>query len=941
MLCAFLPILLALSCGAIAMADDVLPFHATEKTLDNGLKVIVVPTGFPNLVSLQIPVQTGSRNEIEPGKTGFAHFFEHMMFRGTKLYPPDAYQAIITRAGARQNAYTTDDYTNYHVTFAKEDLEKMLEIEADRFMNLDYEVSPFKTEARAVLGEYNKNVANPVRKLFEVQRNAAFSTHTYKHTTMGFIADIEDMPNQYEYSKAFFDRWYRPEHATVMVVGDVDPDEVIPLVETYFGPWERGDFEASIPAEPEPNGPFYAHHEWNTKTAPLVAVSFLGPAFSETEKESAAMDLLLRLTFGQTSDLYRRLVQDEQKVDMLAGLNAEDQDPSLINVIARVKSAEDVVYVRDAILEACAKARTTAFDAKRVEEAKSNLRYSFAAALDNTEAIASTLAQYVRFQRSYDTLNRLFDRYDACQPADLQAAAQKHFTDARLGVTTIAGEPLPAGIDTPPSLDSLGGSSGSDDLGESRFLVQKSPSPQIVMKFLFLTGSADDPPGKEGLAELTAKMVTQAGSDVLELAEIQKLVYPMAGAFSHQVDREMTVFTGSIHKDNLDRFCGIALDMLLNPGLRAIDFTRNRENQKNELRLDLISNNDEELGKERLQTNVFAGTPYGHPTVGTVAGIDAITVDDVKRFMADQYTWANLKIGISGDAPDSLIAMLEERLSEGLAAGRRAHAAAAPAGRRSNGLTIEILQKDTRATAISLGHPIEVTRSHPDFVPLYLARTWLGEHRSSLSHLYNRIREIRGMNYGDYAYIEAFPGGMFQFFPSPNHARLAQIFEIWIRPVPPHQAHMALRIALHELENMIEHGLTPQAFESTREYLMKNVFVMTDGQDTNLGYLLDSWWYHTPEFTTFMRDRLKSLTLDEVNAVVRRHLSWESLHVVMITKDAETLRDQLLSDEFSPMTYDGEKPKDLLDEDQVIGARRLNLSPNDIVITPVEAVFSK
>ncbi len=101
---------------------DILPFAAVEQTLANGLRVIALNTGYPNLVSIQIPVQTGSRNEVEPGKSGFAHFFEHMMFRGTKRYPADVYQDIVTRSGARQNAYTTDDYTNYHLTFAKDDL---------------------------------------------------------------------------------------------------------------------------------------------------------------------------------------------------------------------------------------------------------------------------------------------------------------------------------------------------------------------------------------------------------------------------------------------------------------------------------------------------------------------------------------------------------------------------------------------------------------------------------------------------------------------------------------------------------------------------------------------------------------------------------------------------------------------------------------------------
>src|SRR5688500_6890759 len=225
-------ILMAALCALMPLAafaqttGDILPFKAAEKTLPNGLKVIVVPTGFPNIVSLQIPVQTGSRNEVEPGKSGFAHFFEHMMFRGTPTLSNDEYTAIITKAGARQNAYTSDDLTNYHVTFSKDDLEKMLEIEADRFQNLSYSEEAFKTEARAVLGEYNKNSANPIRKIYEVQRDAAYTTHTYKHTTMGFIKDIEDMPNQYAYSKVFFDRWYRPERTTVIVAGDVDPAKV-------------------------------------------------------------------------------------------------------------------------------------------------------------------------------------------------------------------------------------------------------------------------------------------------------------------------------------------------------------------------------------------------------------------------------------------------------------------------------------------------------------------------------------------------------------------------------------------------------------------------------------------------------------------------------------------------------------------------------------------
>ncbi|PYQ32340.1 MAG: insulinase family protein, partial [Acidobacteria bacterium] len=189
---------------------------------------------------------------------------------------------------------------------------------------------------------------------------------------------------------------------------------------------------------------------------------------------------------------------------------------------------------------------------------------------------------------------------------------------------------------------------------------------------------------------------------------------------------------------------------------------------------------------------------------------------------------------------------------------------------------------ETRATAISFGHPIDVTRSQPDFAALSVARAWLGEHRSSVSHLYQRIREVRGMNYGDYAYIEAFPRGMFQFFPDPNVGRRSQIFEVWIRPVVPVNAHMALRIAIHELDRLIREGMSKEDFERTRGYLMKNVYVMTATQNQQLGYALDSRWYGIGEFTGYMRDRLANLTLDDVNRAIRAHLSAKNLSVVIV-----------------------------------------------------------
>src|SRR5262249_8342957 len=191
-------------------AGKAFPFPVTEKTLPNGLRVYVVAYDSPGLVAYYSVVRTGSRNEVEPGKSGFSHFFEHMMFHGTEKYPLDAYNAVIKEMGADSNAFTSDDLTVYHILAGKKALPKIVEIESDRFQHLTYKEPDFQKEARAVLGEYNKNASNPLEKMVETLYDHAFTTQTYKHTTMGFLKDIENMPNEMAYSRQFFDRSDRP-----------------------------------------------------------------------------------------------------------------------------------------------------------------------------------------------------------------------------------------------------------------------------------------------------------------------------------------------------------------------------------------------------------------------------------------------------------------------------------------------------------------------------------------------------------------------------------------------------------------------------------------------------------------------------------------------------------------------------------------------------------
>jgi len=428
-----------LAATAAAQQQKIFPYDYEQHDFSNGMRLITVPTDFPNVVALYIVVQTGSRNEIEPGKTGFAHFFEHMMFRGTKEFPPDKYNSVLKEAGASFNAFTSDDLTAYHTTFSKPDLETILRMEADRFQNLEYAEGVFKTEALAVLGEYNKNSASPMMKISETLRGLAFTTHTYKHTTMGFLEDIKDMPNQYDYSRKFFDRYYRPEYTTLIVAGDVDKAAAKKLVEKYWGPWKRGSYTAPVPAEPPQKEAQKGHIDWPTPTLPWLVLAFRAPAYSDTTKETATLDLITFLGFSENSPLYRKLVLEEQKVDVLRATYQDHIDPYLLTVMTRVKKQEDMDSVREQILSALAGFKDNLVKEEELDKVKRHIRYSFALAMDNSEAIASTLAHYVALRRTPETMNRVFELYSQITPEDVRAVARKYFLESGRTTVTLTG----------------------------------------------------------------------------------------------------------------------------------------------------------------------------------------------------------------------------------------------------------------------------------------------------------------------------------------------------------------------------------------------------------------------------------------------------------------------------------------------------------------------
>ena len=435
---------------------DVFPFPVHRTTLDNGLQVVAVPYDSPGIVAYYSVVRAGSRQEVEAGHSGFAHFFEHMMFRGTERYPQEVYNDALKAMGADTNAFTTDDWTNYYVVGPASQLEKIMDLESDRFLNLEYTEEAFRTEALAVLGEYNKNASNPFFFLHERLRELAFEEHTYEHTTMGFLQDIQAMPGYYDYSLRFFDRFYRPENVVVLIVGDVDPERVFSLARRYYGDWERGYEEVQIASEPPQTERRVDEIEWPTPTRPHVMMGWHVPAFDATTRETAALDLLAQLLFSENAPLYQELVVDRQLVDFISGGASFHRDPYLFTVTSRLRSEEALGQVEATLERYLQELKQTPVDAERLERIKSHLRYDFALTLDSAPSVAVTVAEFLNLTGDPSSINRLYDQYQTVTPEDVQRVVRDVFREENQTVVRLVHR-APAADEAAPDAAAEGG----------------------------------------------------------------------------------------------------------------------------------------------------------------------------------------------------------------------------------------------------------------------------------------------------------------------------------------------------------------------------------------------------------------------------------------------------------------------------------------------------
>ena len=442
-LCAFVLLCFATAPSASAQQNNngVFPYPIHTKKLANGMEVIAIPFDSPGLMTYSQVVRVGSRNEVEEGVTGFAHFFEHLMFYGSKKRGQAEIDRVSKSMGAGGNANTTNDRTFYYLTGNAAKIETFFDLYSENFRNLYFSVEDFKKQAGAVLGEYTKNYSGWYRQMDAEVRRLSFKKHTYGHSTMGYEKDIKDMPNQYDYAWTFYERFYRPEYITVIVVGDIDPDQVFELAEKYYGDWERGGYTADIEQEPAQEKEITGRIE-RGDVLPSLMMTYRTPAYAANLKETVSLEIIATLLGSQRSDLYQKLVNESQMAKGFFAFDGQSIDPRYFSIIVRADRGkeENLALMQKDIENAIETIKNKPQDAQLLADIKSNRKYGFLGSLNNPQSIASTIASYYQLTGDANAINSYFETLEAVTADDIMRTAKKYFIKKHRTVVIMSGD---------------------------------------------------------------------------------------------------------------------------------------------------------------------------------------------------------------------------------------------------------------------------------------------------------------------------------------------------------------------------------------------------------------------------------------------------------------------------------------------------------------------
>lgn len=439
LLCAAWPPTTAGQAGAAETAPALRPrpVHIVSRTLGNGLGILLVEDHSTPILNLQVWYHVGSKDE-RPGRTGFAHLFEHLMFKGSAHVAPEQHSRIIEAAGGVDNAYTNDDVTVFWETVPSNFLERVLWLEADRMASLTVDQANFASEREVVKEERRMRVEDPpYGRLFEDLYAVAFTVHPYHHTTIGSMDDL----NQATLSdvQEFYRLFYRPDNATVIVVGDVVPEQCFTWAEKYFGGIPKP--EQPVPRQqlvepPQTEAKQFTKSYGSNSPLPAVVEGYKMPAAFSHDYYVLNLASSI-LSNGESSRLYRQLVYESQIAAQAAGVGNFTEDPNLFLAFAVMNQGKTVEEGKEAIESVLEQLKNQPVSEHELDKAKNQLLAASIFARESDQQTGDNLGFAAVIGKDPELLNRDVDLYLAVTPEDIQRVARDYFVPVRSTVLFI------------------------------------------------------------------------------------------------------------------------------------------------------------------------------------------------------------------------------------------------------------------------------------------------------------------------------------------------------------------------------------------------------------------------------------------------------------------------------------------------------------------------
>ena len=644
----------------------------TQETLDNGLRVIYAPLRQAPVVHVRVLYYVGSRDE-RPDRQGFAHMFEHMMFRGSAHVKPEEHMKLIGTVGGRANAFTSFDQTVYVNTLPSSQLELALYLEADRMASFRVSDEIYRTERNVVTEEWRIRQNRPYGTLWEDFCKAVFVRHSYQWTPIGNMNHLRAA--QAAELQEFFNRYYVPNNAVLVIAGDIDVEAARALVRRYFAWVPRGeDVRRDIPTEPEPT---QARRREVNYRVPLAKVMIGYPAAPHQSDDNCPLSLLATiLGGGRSARLDRALVHGPEPLCVDAGAsNWALADAGVFVLSATVLAGRDADQVEQALAEAVADVREKGVAPKELDKAKTLARVRLIRRRETATGIAAELGTEALIGDDAERVNRRLAEIDAATVDDVKAAAARYLRLAR--ATTLRVVPDPAASPAPEQLAEdqpttrpivprdvtfpdgyaahppIAGEQpnpvfekGTESaVGGVRVIVMPdSRLPLVNWSLTMRRGSDSEPADRVGLADLTASLVRRGTAD-RSFDQLNEDLESRGVRIEVSSGGDFTRLDGSCTADHLGYAMEMSRKVLREPAFSAEEFAKRREQLLNQIRL--AQEDPRSVAQADLAEALFGATPLGrHETPETVG---RITLDDVKAFYRAAYRPNGALFVISGD----------------------------------------------------------------------------------------------------------------------------------------------------------------------------------------------------------------------------------------------------------------------------------------------------